>query len=161
MSAGGGALVDVGGYGVDVSASVYCIPPGTMEVSARTGTMQKYSYFGTEDGPYDNGQWVNYRVWARDVNAASWIEVYGWSGWRWIVPLILRPDADLKIGGIPVDLGTNLVSGTAGQTYEVLIEIGWWTDKINLAAITPEYHKWIPRIGYIGGQYYDASSCAF
>lgn len=150
----------VAGYGVFVGANVFCDKAArTMTVSARTSTMQAYGYAGgMAAGPYDNGQWVRYNVWARDINAASWTQMYSWSKWDW--KQTLTSTSLVERLPVPADLGTNLVLGSAGHNYQILVQIDWWTNKDNVANITPTYSQ-VLKTDNFNTYYYNPSSCSF
>jgi hypothetical protein len=131
----------VAGYGVHASASVSCDASNrSMVVTASASTMQASSYSGgVTSGPYDDGQLVTYNVWAREVNAPFWSQMYSWSQWQRIKTFNLSADGIVLI--IPVDLGTNVVYGSPGHDYQVVVQIAWLTDQPNIANITPTYYQ--------------------
>jgi hypothetical protein len=141
-----GPSATLGGYGVTVGASVGCDPrSATMTVSASATTMQASGMLGPTVGPYDAGQWIRYNVFSRELGAASWTQVYNWSNWQWIVST--SGNGDVQIVS-PVDLGTNnLVTGTPGHNYEVLVQIDYWTGVENVINVTPSYSQTLSLSG--------------
>ena len=131
----------LGGYGVNASASVICDPlTRSLTVTARASAMQGVSYSGgVTYGPYDNGQWLTYNVWAREVTAPNWTLLYDWSMWQFIDTFTDDPNRGVLI--TPVDLGVNVVNGAAGHNYQALVQISWYTNQMNVANVTPVYHQ--------------------
>ncbi|MEO5965251.1 MAG: hypothetical protein ABIR11_07275 [Candidatus Limnocylindrales bacterium] len=128
----------VAGNGVSVSAFVACdAASGTMHVSATASTMQPEGFAGPVAGPYDAGQWVRYDVFAREVGANDWTEVYAWSNWEWIVSLTSTMYVEML--QVPQDLGASDVSGTVGHNYEILVQVDYWTGVENVVNVTPTY----------------------
>jgi hypothetical protein len=99
----------------------------TFAVEAAASQMFSYS-------AYRNGQYVRYRVYTRDVtyNAnSSYVISANWSPWVWV--------NGLSYGGtfgtfdVPIyrtiTIGSTRFWGTAGHSYQALVEYDWWMGK--------------------------------
>ena len=129
------------GYKATTTASVSCDDAtNTMSVSAYATTMQAQGFYGPTTGVYDAGQWMRYNVFARELGASSWTQVYTWSSWQWIVSLQPTSMSGVTMQS-PQNLGTSVVNGTDGHSYEVLVEIDFWTDRENVFDVTPSYSQ--------------------
>ena len=149
----------IGGYGVSVGANVFCDKASrSMTVTESTSTMQSSGPFGPVAGPYDAGQWVRYNVWARDITASKWTQIYSWSPWAYIKTLTSTMYVERL--QVPADLGTNRVFGSAGHSYQVLVQVDWWTGKDNVANITPNYSQVYKTDAY-NTYYFEPSMCQF
>jgi hypothetical protein len=137
-----GTNLNIGGYGVAVAANVFCDKAArTMTVSGAATVMQANNGYGPVLGPYDNGQWLRYRVLARDIKSSGWSEVYSWSQWSYIKGFYSTGSLLFGAERSPTltDLGPLRVTGSAGHNYEVMMQVDWWTTKDNVANVPPTY----------------------
>lgn len=149
----------VAGYGVNVSSTTFCDKASrTMTINAQTSVMQAYGYGGMTTGPYDSGQWVRYNVWARDVNGGAWTQIYTWSKWTYISGITSTPYIE-RLAWL-TDLGTNRVIGTAGHSYETLVQIDWWTNKENIVNFFPVYTQ-VFKTDNFNSYTFNPSRCSF
>jgi hypothetical protein len=149
----------IGGYGVSVSADVSCDKATrTMTVSESASTMQASGLYGPIVGPYDNGQWVRYNVWARNTRTTTWTQIYTWSPWQFIAGVSSTPLVE-RLQNV-TDLGTNRVTGAAGNNYQILVQVDWWTGRDNIVNVTPSYTQPYRTDAY-NVYYLHPSACSF
>jgi|GEM_PF-3432956 len=138
----------VAGYGVAATTSVVCDPAThTMSVTGRTSVMlQPDSFGGYTNGPFDNGQYVRYSVWSRDVNGGAWAVNYSFGQWFAIKGVSSTPYVDRLMN--VTDFNTYKLTGKAGHSYQALVQVDYRTGKTNVANIPSTYTQWIKKAGY-------------
>jgi hypothetical protein len=152
------AATPVSRYTLTAYSNVGCnAANATMSVSASVTTMQGEGFLGgyvpTE---YDAGQWMRYRVFAREIGQAAWTPVFTWSAWEWVQSMTFSGEVSINS---PVSLGTSVVQGTPGHRYEARVQVDYWTGQENLYEAPASYSQTLS----IGWYTYDVtpSFCTF
>ncbi|MEP7022172.1 MAG: hypothetical protein ABI808_16130 [Pseudonocardiales bacterium] len=147
-----------GTLGATEATNVACDPATrSMLVSASASQMQSIGFAGPVDGPYAGGQYLSYRVWARDVNSPNFTLMYNWSQYRLINGRITN-----SVGFIyqPVLLGQVWINGAAGHNYQVMVDYAWYTGTdMTWRDWNPLYTQ-VYRAGY-SSYVFNGSRCTF
>jgi hypothetical protein len=127
------------GWGVSAGTSVSCNQASVrMTVQTTTSTTGVYGFAGQVASPYDAGQYISHRVWARDVNTARWTLIYNWAPWTRYQTMLAVGDGWVVQ---PAVIGNDVVYGAAGHNYFVLVEVDYWTGRDNVVTLPTTYFQ--------------------
>lgn len=145
------------GYQVTAYSSVGCdASTSSMAVTAYAMTWQPDS-LGWQPGEYDNGQYMSYNVLVRERGQADWTTIYTWSDWTFIRSMSINGDMAINT---PTEIGTSVVQGVAGHTYEVLVQVNFWTGQENVYNAETKYTEPLSTSPY-STYWFNPSACWF